>query len=333
MSETVDFETDFSEMFDPPLERVDVVRDISRDEFEHRYRRRDVPVIIEGVASSWPAIERWLDPGHLAERAGNRTVYPRDLAQGSIDLDNYRETYRKMRFGDFVDAIFQPEPPAWYLTQGSLMQATGANAGLQREIFPAYLPELADDIVPPPYWDRRCLFETNLWMGAGLQSSALHFDEFDNINAVVSGSKRWLLFPAAETAKLLRTGGSGRNSVTRGFHAAEGRRFDHPGRRQARGYQCLTKAGQLLFVPAGMWHQVFSGPGLTMAVNFWYVNLPSDLLRCCRLHARRYAGFRSRKRYALALGGVCAQVSWNLTKHALGLSRTGKVRVGPTSYS
>jgi hypothetical protein len=78
---------------------------------------------------------------------------------------------------------------------------------------------------------------------------------------------------------------------------------------------------------------VFTGPGLSQAVHFWYLKMPRDLPRCISLHAHRLAGFRSRRRYALALSGVCAHVSLGLAKHALGRSRPAPVKVGPTSYN
>jgi hypothetical protein len=169
-------------------------------------------------------------------------------------------------------------------------------------------------------------------MGGGGQISALHFDECDNINALVSGSKRWLLFPTSETQNLLQRGGSGRSSLIRGFHQAETARFSHPDRRNARGYQCVTKPGQMLFVPSGMWHQVFSGPEFNTAINFWFMRIPGDLKRCCRVHARRYAGFKSRKRYGAALTAVYAQVGWRLAMHGLGVGGSNDVLVGPTAY-
>lgn len=324
-----DFDTDFAPLFTPALQTVDVVHDLSPEDFERHYRRLGRPVIIEGVSTRWPALHRWTELAHLHAAAGHRPVFVRDLAAGCIDAGPYREVYRELSFGEFAQQMFSDPPPALYLTQALIDRGDGLAALLGRKLSPAWLPELAADFTLPPYWTRRHLFEANLWMGAGGQVSGLHFDEFDNLNAPVHGHKRWILFPRDQTQRLL-DGDWGLNSIGPGFHADAPRRFSG-GRSRVRGYQCVTQPGQLLFVPAGMWHQVFSGPGLSLALNFWYLQLPRDL-GSTALHARRHTGFPARKRFPLALAAVLAQLAWKASLYALGQRPRPDVRVGVTRY-
>jgi len=329
MTPASDFTTDFAPLFDPPLQPVDVVRDLSVEDFERCYRRPRKPVIVEGATADWPALTRWTDPHYLAERAGHRKVYVRDLAAGSIDIDAYREVYRESSFADVVEQMFSESPPAWYLTQALVARGTGVSALLRRNVSPAWLPELADDLPRPAFWRDANLTECNLWMGPGGQSSSLHYDEFDNLNCAILGCKRWILFPWDQTPLLLNRD-RGRHTIARGFHAAEADRWSG-GRADAQGYQAVLQPGQLLFVPAGMWHQVFSGPGPSIAANFWYLRLPRDA-RSAVLYARRYSGFPARKRFPLALALVYAQFLLKLMQYGMGKRATGEVRIGPDIY-
>jgi hypothetical protein len=287
------------------------------------------PVIIEGVSTRWPALHRWTELAHLQAAAGHRPVFVRDLAAGCIDAGPYREVYRELSFGDFAQQVFSDPPPPLYLTQALIDRGNGLAALLGRKLSPAWLPELAADFTLPPYWAREHLFEANLWMGPGGQVSGLHFDEFDNLNAPIHGHKRWILFPHDQTQRLL-DGDWGMNTIGPGFHADAPRRFSGE-RSRVRGYQCVTQPGQLLFVPAGMWHQVFSGPGLSLALNFWYLQWPRDL-GSALLHARRHTGFPARKRFPLVLAMVLAQFAWKASQYALGRRPIRDVQVGVTGY-
>ncbi len=307
--EATDFNTDFSARFDSPLRPVDVVSGLDVETFQERYAGPGIPVIFDDQVSAWPALERWTDSTYLTDIAGDRTVFARDLDAGQINQKGYREVYRSMPFSAFVESVTGQEPAPLYLTQGIILRARGSLRALERRSCPAWLPELADDLELPQFLSRQNLLEANLWMGPGGQTSALHFDECDNLNGIVAGAKRWLLFPADQSHDLLAGGGNGRQTIARGYHAKESGCFEPTARRSVSGFECVTQAGQMLFIPAGMWHQVFSGPGLSMAVNFWYLNLRSDAMHFAALRARRLVGFRARKRLPVVTGVVLADMA------------------------
>jgi hypothetical protein len=330
-----DFETDFAPLFDPPLQSVERVPNLDVETFHRQYREARVPVIIEGETDDWPALRRWSDPEYLKRTVGNVPTYVRDLENGSISGAGYREAYQRVPFCELVDQITAPTPRKLYLTQGILRRPTGLLQAFERTAYPAVLTALSEDVTVPRYWKPQEMLQTNLWFGPGEHASALHFDEYDNLNAVITGSKRWLLFPASEVGKLTAGHSDARRSIVRGYHAAEPERFEPIARRGVRGYQCVAGPGELLYVPVGTWHQVFSGPGLSMAVNFWFLRVPQDALRVATYTARRFSGFRSRKRFALAMGAVSAEVGRRLGSYAvqrvLGRERPPP-RVGRTSY-
>ncbi len=325
-----DFSGEFSPLFDPPLQPVDVVDALSVQDFDQHYRRPRRPVVINDGAQSWRALQRWSDPAYLVAAAGHRNTFVRDLDACNVDGESYHEAYREVAFGELVERLFSDQPPAWYLTQGLVMRGNGLGAMMARRTWPASLPELASDLTPPPYWPLDALAQCNLWMGPGNQCSGMHYDEFDNLNGVVLGSKRWLLFPHDQAAVLLN-GSQVRQTIAPGFHAGEANRFAGA-RARARGYECVIRPGQLLYVPAGMWHQVFSGPGPGLAVNYWYLSLPRDAVRAAVLHARRFSGFSRRKRFLLALGVIGVQAAIKTIQYGFGRRAPAEVEIGPPGY-
>lgn len=325
-----EFSCEFAPLFDPPLQPVDVVRGLTKQDFESNYRRPRRPVIIDDGAEAWPALKRWSDPAYLISAAGHRQTFVRDLDASNLDSANYHEAYREVALGELVERLFSEQPPAWYLTQGLIMRGDGLGALLGRRCWPASLPELAGDLRLPLYWPQDDLTECNLWLGPGGQISGLHYDEYDNLNGVILGSKRWLLFPHGQ-APVLLNGARGHDSIAPGFHAAQTERFAGL-RRSAQGYECITRPGQLLYVPAGMWHQVFSSPGPSLAVNCWYLRLPRDAARAAVLHARRYSGFAARKRFLLVLGVIGAKVMLKTAQYGLGKRAPAEVQVGTPGY-
>ena len=325
-----EFADPFTPLFDPPLRPVDVVCGLTQHAFETLYRRPRRPVIIADGAKAWPALKRWSHPAHLKSLAGHRQAFVRDLQASSVNADSYHEAYREVAFGELVERLFSENPPAWYLTQGLIKRGNGLGALLGRNSWPAHLPELANDLRPPPYWPETALPECNLWLGPGGQCSGLHYDEYDNLNGAVVGSKRWLLFPHHQTQRLLN-GDAGHNSIAPGFHASQPDRFANQ-RAQARGFECVTEPGQLLYVPAGMWHQVFSSPGPSLAVNYWYLSYPRDMVRAAMLHARRYSGFAARKRFLLVLGLIAGKVALKTGLYGLGKRAPQEIQVGTPGY-
>ncbi len=335
-AELNDFETDFAPLFDPPLQPVERVRNIEVHTFHRKYRDQRVPVLIEGETDDWPALRRWPDLQYLKRVVGRAPIYVRDLGRCNISNVGYRESYRSVDFCDFIDGISAPIPEELYLTQGKIRRPTGVLRAFERAAYPALLTALSDDLKTPRFWRAEQTLQTNLWLGPGGHGSALHFDEFENLNALITGSKRWLIFPSSEVVKLTAGRHGVRQSIARGFHAAEPGRFEPTVRRALRGWQCVTHPGDLLYVPLGAWHQVFSGSGLSMAVNFWFLRLPHDASRVALFTARRIVGFRSRRRLALALAAVYLDAGRRFGSYAVQRlmgSQFPAPKIGATRYN
>jgi hypothetical protein len=55
------------------LKPIDVVENITKEEFEEKYLKPRIPVVIRGMAKKWPAYEKWnLD--YMKETVGEKNL-------------------------------------------------------------------------------------------------------------------------------------------------------------------------------------------------------------------------------------------------------------------
>jgi hypothetical protein len=164
----------------PAATEVERRRGITRDEFDHEYRAKGRPVVLEGYAEDWPAVRTW-SFDHLAERCGHVRV--------TVDSYNSRAA-RQMEFAGFV---------------AMLKASTGTGAApvyLQEWYYQTSCPELAADLPEmeiAQYDFRRDLYgdaaATNhqLWLGQQGGITRLHQDSYmvDVMHVQIVGEKLW----------------------------------------------------------------------------------------------------------------------------------------------
>ncbi|NJL20537.1 MAG: cupin-like domain-containing protein [Leptolyngbyaceae cyanobacterium SM1_3_5] len=130
----------------------------------------------------------------------------------------------------------------------------------------------------------------NLWVGPSGHVEALHYDPSDGTLMQLFGEKKLLLFPPNQTANLypfsiavhlkhgmrLRSWFSQTYPEQPDFAAFPNLKIALP-----QAQEVILKAGELIFLPVGWWHEVTSlGDGMTCSVNqFWHVYPWSRALR------------------------------------------------------
>jgi hypothetical protein len=101
--------------------------------------------------------------------------------------------------------------------------------------------------------------------------SAAHQDGFDNIMVVTSGAKLWSLANLEkEQSDRVKGGSELKGSLT--IHAADKTMNNKVQLEIANLFtSVLLEPGDILFVPANVWHEVLSEPG-TLAISIMYVS-------------------------------------------------------------
>jgi [protein]-arginine 3-hydroxylase / protease len=329
-----DVNTDFASLVPFELRPVPRVSEVGVDEFDRMVLSSQTPVIIEGTESTWPAMSSWQDHTRLTELVGaDPTVFCRQVADPA---EPYQEDYQSLSFGRLIDEVFVEGASRNYLTQGLVFPPEGFFLRIARSSYPAHLQSLAVDCRLPPFVNRADLLEGVLWLGSGGQVTPLHFDDSDNLNVVIRGRKRWLLFPPSEIRNLCIDGNEARGSVVSSFEqlTADGRwrggDVDH-------AYICETLPGQTLYVPAGYLHQVYSSDEPSIALNFWFIDQfnAAQVARSLRLRTIRRGGINNRAKrvaYGAALFGaiVFLRLKFLLRPSSMPIP---DLQLGPTGYT
>lgn len=242
------------------------------------------PVVIKGLIDTWPARILWtLD--YLEKVCNNSNV-------NYVPLDaNNRTAYKKisnMPFSEFFRSlkdILCNEPhynkyKKLYLTVTRIMTHPNRDA--------PQLPQLLKDIEIPNFIPIKRLWSINLWLGAGGNTSYLHFDPDQNILTVLKGSKKFILFPPSEAKLLYQNTSKNTNRLMSSVDI-----FDnidttkYPKIFMAKYYEVEIKEGESIYIPPGWWHAVISSKDLNLAVNFWWLVKPMCLLKFSRVSSRQ----------------------------------------------
>ena len=112
-----------------------------------------------------------------------------------------------------------------------------------------------------------------LYRGCGNQVTPTHFDPDENLLCMVSGAKTVVLRHPADAAFLYPSGDRNANSVfsnvdPRLSRAETAARF--PLLAECRPVAVTVRAGDVLYIPTGWWHEITGAPGPNVSVNYWY---------------------------------------------------------------
>jgi Cupin-like domain len=236
----------------------------------------------EVLASGRPAVLRGLVDGWPAVAAGRRS--PRELG----------EYLRRLDSGGLVDAIMTPpeiEGRIFYneamngfnfvrnrlpisavaeqvLRYGAFARApaVAAQSALLRDCLPGFATEnplpLLDDDVPP-----------RIWLGTAI-TTPTHLDEWHNIGCLVSGRRRFTLFPPEQVANLyigpLDFAPTGAPMSLVRLHEPDFDRF--PRFREALGAAVTAELapGDAIYIPPLWWHHVESLESFNVLINYWW---------------------------------------------------------------
>lgn len=211
-----------------------------------------LPFLIEGLVGRWPLTA--LTPQTLRERYGHVPV--------------------RARVGDYINTAFAPDRAMQDMSMLEyLALAAVATPGPPPYLGNLELRELNALCHWPAYFEK--MGPPRFWIGPAGTVTPLHCDYDDNVFAQIWGSKRIFLAPPHHDEFLYP---SEANAILFGSpFDPEAPDFDRfPLARQAAMIECIVGPGEMLYVPAGWYHQV-RALTFSLSSNRWARAMPLAL--------------------------------------------------------
>ncbi|MDC8105976.1 MULTISPECIES: cupin-like domain-containing protein [Chryseobacterium] len=219
------------------LKPIDIVDDITKEEFYEKYLRPRRPVVIKNMAKKWPAYQKWT-MDHIKETVGDVEVplYDSSKADPSAPINT---PTTKMKFGDYIDLI-QREPTDLRIFFFDPIK---------------YANKLLDDYISPKdlmggFLDKY----PSMFFGGTGSVTFLHYDidlphifhtHFNGRKHVILFENKWKerLYKIPYTTYALEDYDISNPDFTK-FPALNG----------IEGIECFLEHGDTLFMPTGWWH-------------------------------------------------------------------------------
>ena len=239
----------------------------SAETFRRDHVKPGLPVVIEAVATAWPATQRWTLPA-LRERYVEAKVQVMRAPRGRVDASaRGGTTYDTSTIGRYIDALEAGvEDPGYLVTLWEELPAS-----------------LRADVPWPALCGEARWSQSTLWFGPQNIVSPMHFDVPDNLYVVVHGRKRFTLVAPRESLKVKP--GSPLSGQAQ-YAQVDPERDDGSYSR----WIAELGPGDALYIPRFWWHHT-RGLELTLAVNFWWANGAGALLAQAAEGWKRVRGF------------------------------------------
>ncbi len=220
------------------LKPIDVVEDITKQEFTEKYLRPGIPVKFKNYTHKWPALQRWTYD-YFSEKLGQETVklYGRwkDNEPTRIEMPPVKEA----PFKEYLELVKSNTP-----------------SDLRIFLFNPFKADksLLDDFWFPDITDGYLKDFPFMFFGAAGSDVRLHYD-IDLSNVFISqfgGTKRIALFDQDQTKYLYKipfTTHSAADLMNPDFD-------EFPALKFAKGYITDLEPGETLFMPSGIWHYI-----------------------------------------------------------------------------
>ncbi|GAB0154785.1 hypothetical protein CHRYSEOSP005_00450 [Chryseobacterium sp. Alg-005] len=219
------------------LKPIDIVDDITQEEFIEKYLKPRKPVVIKNMARKWPAYQKWT-MDYMKEVVGDVEVplYDSSKADPAAPIN---ASAAKMKFGDYIDLI-EREP-------------TDLRIFLFDPI--KYAPKLLEDYISPKELMGGFLDKyPNMFFGGKGSVTFLHFDiDMAHIfHTHFNGRKHVLLFDYKWRERLYQ--------IPYATYALEDYDIENPDFTKfpaldgVEGIECFLEHGDTLFMPTGWWH-------------------------------------------------------------------------------
>eukprot|EP00257_Ricinus_communis_P028178 XP_025015592.1 jmjC domain-containing protein 7 isoform X3 [Ricinus communis] len=174
-------------------------------EFLRNYVSPNKPCIISNAISHWPALSLWPNHSYLTHSLSHSSVSLHLTPHGRADSLVPTPTNSLCFASAHVKSLPFPLAVNWVLN--SQVGKSVAYLQQQNDCFRTeYFDALGSDCDGHIEWATEafgCLPEAvNLWIGNHLSETSFHKDHYENLYAVVSGEKHFLLLPPTDVHRL-----------------------------------------------------------------------------------------------------------------------------------
>lgn len=223
------------------LERDNIVRKkgISVEDFVLNFEEPNKPVLLEGCLDTWPALKKW-DRDYLVEVCGSVQFSAGPVEMRLEDYFRYSDLVKEERPLYLFDPKFAEKVPI---------------LGSDYEV-PVYFREDMFGVLGDERPDYRWVI-----IGPAGSGSSFHIDPNSTSawNAVIKGSKKWVLFPPDVVPPGVHPSSDGAEvacpvSIIEWFMNF----YNATKSWKKRPVECVCKAGEVIFVPNGWWHLVIN---------------------------------------------------------------------------
>ena len=245
------------------LQEVDVVDDISGDDFKQNYYQAQKPLIIKNLAKQWPAYKKW-NWDYFKQLVGTQKVgLYNNVKSDAYTPINTADDYKT--FGEYIDMI-KAGPAGWRIFLFNIFD---------------HAPDLINDFTWPEDLMKGYVKKyPMLFTGGQTSITHMHFDiDVSHIlHTQFMGKKRVLLFPNQEQHKLYRKPFEVLSMVDFShYHNAVESKVDYekfPALKKAKGYEVILEHGDTLFMPTGMWHWMkYLDGSFSLSLRAWDASL------------------------------------------------------------
>ena len=255
------------------IERISA-KEVCPDEFNRRFALTRTPCIITDAMNQWPCFMKTLNSKSKEENPREWTIdklqkrFPKDRFKVGSDDDGYAVRLTMTEFQFYCDEEKNPDygckrdDGPLYVFDGSIFDKENTKE-LEKDFdIPDYFSEDLFKYVghkrrPPHRW---------VVFGPPRSGSSIHVDPLATSawNALISGKKRWVLYPPNKglTKPLLKPKGIGldRESITwfqNAYPITQTREWSEVGG-CPKSFDVVQNAGEIMFVPDGWWHAVLN---------------------------------------------------------------------------
>lgn len=218
---------------------VDRVKDITPQEFHQKYLSKSLPVIFENETQTWDFFYKWnlhFLKDTYPDLEVNIIETPGLVENGIVnEKPSSTQVLSKIKMKDFIENLYQGSKQ--YLKFCPLIEN---DHSLTQSLNTAWLHCMRKSYLGVSYQN---------FIGPAGRRTPLHSETLPFFYIMVEGEKKWTLYHPSFFS-MLHPSTEGRGYIPSMSSITNGE-FDQVDR-----WECTIKKGDILFVPAWMWHEV-----------------------------------------------------------------------------